>query len=107
MAEKCAAVIRDFEGVECRLPKPLYPPHLLWMCDQIIAHSDTWSVSHIHRWIGFIQAGMLANGMLDLQGLKLMFDDAKTAFGAVEDDPELLDHLNIESFFALDLGGQG
>ena len=46
----------------------------------------------------------MANHILDLDGAKVMFDEAKTKYGARDDD--LLDHLNPESSFKLEIGGE-
>jgi hypothetical protein len=107
MAQKCAALIGGHAGADSHLPKPLRPPHLLWMCRQIESHAASWSPAHVHRWIGFIQSAMLANRMVDLQGLKSMFDEAKRDYGAAEEDLDLLDHLDPDSFFEFEVGGQG
>ena len=42
-----------------------------------------------------------------LAGAKAMFDEAKLAHGEPGQDQDLLDHLNPQSSFALDIGGQG
>jgi hypothetical protein len=40
--------------------------HLRWMCGQIIEHTgyvpQEWSVTKLHRWIGYIQGVMVAKG---------------------------------------------
>ena len=46
---------------------------------QIEEHAEDGPATKLHRWIGFVQGAMLANRMLDLDGLKAMFDDAKAA----------------------------
>ncbi len=107
MSEKCASLLNEHCDTEGGLPRPLRPKHLLWMCKQIQSHVDDWSDARVHRWFGFIQAAMLANRILDLNGLKSMFDAARSAHGELEDDPELIDHLNPETFFEFELGGQG
>jgi hypothetical protein len=61
----------------------------------------------MHRWIGFVQAGMMANRMLDLDGAKAMVDKAKNAFGEIREDHDLGDHLDPQSSFEMDIGGQG
>jgi hypothetical protein len=66
MAAKCQYVIRGSIEEARDLPKALYPKHLLWMCDQIQKHAQGSPVTRLHRWIGFVQAGILANRMLDL-----------------------------------------
>ena len=105
MAERCRATILKWPGPLPDLPQPLRPNHLGWMCDRVIRHSADWAVARLHRWIGFIQCGLLANGMLDLNGAKAMFDEAKAEHGEPDDD--LLDHLDPASSFEFDIGGEG
>jgi len=107
MAERCRALIRQSANPDSDLPQPLHPRHLLWMCDQISERADEWPATKQHRWIGFIQCGMLANRMLDLQGAKAMFDEAKKNFVSGDEEDDLLDHLDPDSSFRLDIGGQG
>lgn len=105
MAEQCRRLIQEWEKPNPDLPKALQPKHLLWMCDQIEKHADGGPATKLHRWIGFVQAAMLANRMLDLDGLRMMFDEAKRAYG--EDSEDLTDHLDPTSSFEFDIGGQG
>ena len=77
------------------------------MCDRIEENARTWPDSKLHRWIGFVQCGMLANRMCDLTGVKEMFNAAKNAYGARAEDVDLVDHLDSESSFEFDIGGQG
>ena len=108
MAEKCRRAIQQWDEYDSRLPMALQQKHLLWMCDQIEEHAEVGPANKLHRWIGFVQGGMLANRMLDLDDLKEMFDDAKLAHGeATEDLEDLLDHLDPTSLFEFDIGGQG
>jgi hypothetical protein len=107
MAERCATEIGNSSCRGVDLATPLQPQHLLWMCSQIQEHADDWNSARLHRWIGFIQAAMLANRMIDLTGLRAMFDAAKNAHGAVDHDCDLVDHLDVDSYFELELGGQG
>jgi hypothetical protein len=107
MAAKCRDVIRGSNEEEQGLPKALHSKHLLWMCDQIQKHAQGSPVTRLHRWIGFVQAGILANRMLDLAQLKAMFDDARKAHSVSSEDQDLIDHLDVSSSFELDLGGQG
>ena len=104
MAEHCRSRILQWDTPDLSLPKALHPQHLLWMCDQIEEHAEASPATKLHRWIGFIQAAMLANRMLDLERVKAMFDDAKVAHGESNDD--LLDHLNPQSLFELEIGGE-
>lgn len=107
MAEQCRGMIQQAGASGDGLPAGLHPRHLLWMCDRIEQHAEDWPSTKLHRWIGFVQAGMMANQMLDLKGAKAMFDNAKTAHGEPGDDPDLVDHLDPDSSFEMDLGGQG
>ena len=108
MAAKCRSLIQEWDKPVPDLPKALQPKHLLWMCDQIEKHAEGGPATKLHRWIGFVQAAMLANRMLDLDGLKAMFDQAKAAHGDTSEDLEnLIDHLDPKSFFKFDIGGQG
>ena len=105
MAEQCRRLIEQLDATDSRLPPPLRKQHLQWMCVEIEAHSDDWQTEKLNRWIGFIQCALLANGLLDLDALKSMFDKAKVAYG--ETGQDLLDHLNPNSSFEFDIGGEG
>ena len=107
MAAKCRDVIRGSNEQEMGLPKALHPKHLLWMCDQVQAHAQISPMTKLHRWIGFIQAAILANRMLDLEQIRAMFDEVKKSHRLSGDDQDLVDHLDVDSSFKLDLGGQG
>jgi hypothetical protein len=108
MAERCLRIIQD-KPADARfsLPESLSPKHLRWMCKQIVEHTENWPGVKLHRWIGFVQAGMIANLMLDLDGAKAMFNHVKQEFGAIAKDQDLLDHLNPDSSFEMEIGGQG
>jgi hypothetical protein len=107
MAAKCRDIVRRSNEVEESLPKALHPKHLLWMCDQIQKHSQEWPVTRLHRWIGFVQAAILANRMLNLEETRAMFDELTKSHDACSKDQDLIDHLDVDSSFKLDLGGQG
>jgi len=107
MAARCHDVIRASNEEEKNLPVALHPRHLLWMCSQIQEHAQNSSLLKLHRWIGFVQAGILANRMLDLEQTKAMFDAAKQMQRATTEEQDLVDHLNVHSSFEFDLGGQG
>jgi hypothetical protein len=107
MAAKCREAIRGSNEEESSLPKALHPKHLLWMCDQIQKHAQRSPVIRLHRWIGFVQAGILANRMLDLDQIKAMFDEVKKSHSVGSEDQDLIDHLDVYSSFKLDLGDQG
>jgi hypothetical protein len=109
MARKCRRLIEEFDR-EARgknLPDALHPQHLLRMCDRIERNARVWSASRLHRWIGFVQCGMMANGMVDLTAARTMFDEAKNAWGTTGEDEDLTDHLDSGSSFEIDIGGQG
>ena len=74
-------------------------------CRKIEENAEDGPVTQLHRWIGFIQGAMMAHRMLDLDGAKAMFDQAKIAHGETSDD--LLDHLDPNSSFKVDIGGEG
>jgi len=107
MAAACREAIRGSNQEENRLPNALHPKHLLWMCAQIRRHAQSSPVTKLHRWIGFVQAGILANQMLDLDQIRGMFDAVKRSHGVASDDQNLIDHLDVDNAFKLDLGGQG
>ena len=106
MSQRCIDLILQSHPGEHNLPEVLHPPHLLWMCDQITKNAETWSELRLHRWIGYVQSGMLANRIIDYEEMKDMFNEAKNAYGANEDDLDLLDHLDPHNTFRLDIGGE-
>lgn len=108
MAQECGERIRsskDREGRGARLPKQLRPAHLLWMCERVEKEGQEWPVTKLHRWIGFVQCAMMANGLLDFKTAKEMFQCAKNAYG--EDNVDLTDHLDSNNAYRLELGGEG
>ncbi len=105
MAERCRELIDESSSRGADQPESLRPSHLRWMCTQIAEHAADWPRTKVARWVGFVQAGMIANQMLSLAGAKRMFDDAKNAFGSIDQD--LVDHLDASASFELDIGGQG
>ena len=107
MAEKCRILIEGHNGSLQNLPAAISPSHLLRMCDRIEKHAGDWPETKLHRWIGFIQCGIIANGILDLAGAKAMFDSVKHEYLKTSEDQDLTDHLNSESTFDIDVGGQG
>jgi len=106
MARECLTTLRTSDENEWTLPRPLHLKHLLWMCEAINEHSNHWPIAKLHRWIGFVQAGLLANRMLTLKQLKLMFDKSKAKYGIPDEDDDLIDHLDPTNAFELDIGGQ-
>jgi hypothetical protein len=108
MAERCLTIIQNRpEDVRFALPGSLGPDHLRRMCKHIVAHAEDWPAVKLHRWIGFVQAGMIANLMLDLDGAKAMFNQAKGQFGSLAKDQDLVDHLDPTTAFEMEIGGQG
>jgi hypothetical protein len=105
MAEQCLSTIEAWKATDPEQPPSLQPEHLEWMCRKIGRHAGDWPATKLHRWIGFVQGAMIANRMLTLEGAKAMFDGAKNAFGAP--DADLIDHLDPDDDFYLDIGGQG
>jgi hypothetical protein len=108
MAERCLNIIQDKpEDVRFGLPESLRPNHLRRMCNQVVKHAEDWPDTKLHRWIGFVQAGMIANLMLDLDGAKAMFNQVKGQFGSIAKDQDLVDHLDPTTSFEMEIGGQG
>lgn len=105
MAEQCRDMILEWDKPGLDLPPSLQPDHLQRMCDEIVQHARHWPATKLHRWIGFVQGAMIANRIIDLNGAKAMFDKAKNAYGDVGEN--LVDHLNPDNPFELDIGGQG
>lgn len=107
MAERCQKIIQEKpEDTRFGLPASLRPNHLRWMCEEIVAHAKEWSTVKSHRWIGFVQAGMIANYMLDLEGAKVMFNELRKNYGDIALDQDLIDHLDPKNKFSLDIGGE-
>ncbi len=90
MAERCKSLIRKSEISESDLPQVLHPKRLMWMCGLIEKHAEDWPATKSHRWIGFIQCGMLANRMLDFDGAKAMFEEVKSTHGGSGEDDDLI-----------------
>jgi hypothetical protein len=114
VAEECRNAIRralvEQEGTvpdpKQQLDNPTGPAHLLWMCDKIQAKVDDWPATRLHRWIGFIQCGMISMGLTDLDGARRIISEAKTIF-AEDEDQDLKDHQDPTNPFFLDIGGEG
>jgi hypothetical protein len=108
MAERCLHIIQDKpKDTRFGLPDALLPGHLRRMCKLVVKHAEDWPAIKLHRWLGFIQAGMIANLMLNLDGAKAMFDKVKEEYGPIAKDQDLLDHLDLTKSFEFDIGGQG
>jgi hypothetical protein len=108
MAERCLRIIESKpDDARFALPDSLRPGHLTWMCRMVVEHAEDWPPARAQRWLGFIQAGMIANYMLTLGSAKTMFDQVKEEYGPITSDPDLLDHLSPRESFEIDIGGQG
>jgi hypothetical protein len=107
MADKCRSLIEAGNVTQKDLPPSLLPSHLVWMCGRIEKHVTDWPATKLHRWIGFVQCAMMANGILDLPGIKGMFDSVKNAYVDTCEDQDLTDHLDPDSSFDIDVGGRG
>ncbi|MCB0220343.1 MAG: hypothetical protein KDH09_11660 [Chrysiogenetes bacterium] len=105
MAEQCREMLKASSVSASDQPQSLQPKHLVKMCDEIIEHARDWPSTKAHRWIGFIQGAMIANGMINLEEAKVMFDKIKKAYE--KSDEDVLDHLDVDKFFELEIGGQG
>lgn len=105
MAQHCRDMIKAWDEPVRDQPISLQLKHLVWMCDEIVGHAEVWPAIKIHRWIGFVQGGMIANGLIRLKHAKNMFDEIKENYTGSNAD--LLDHLNPDDEFELDIGGEG
>ncbi|MEZ6124243.1 MAG: hypothetical protein R3C49_13865 [Planctomycetaceae bacterium] len=109
LAEECCVLLKARQPSNSTLPTTLQPEHLLWMSKQIISHADDWPLTKLHRWIGYVQCGMVGNRMLDFDGARAMFMKVRDAFQGVDIDPDLidhLDHLDPDNPFRLEIGGE-
>lgn len=66
-ASKLAERLEEFRIEDKELPtSDTSVRHLIWMCQQIVEHTgyvpNEWSVTKLHRWIGYIQGVMVARG---------------------------------------------
>lgn len=106
-AEKCRSSLAHAATSRPELPAAIRLDHLRWMCNEIIREADSWPTARLQRWIGFVQAGMIANRVVDLEQLRSMFDEARNAYGERSDDPDLVDHLSPDSLYRMETGGEG
>jgi hypothetical protein len=104
MAERCRHLLLDSGTGNRALPRCLQHSHLLWMCEKIETNAEEWPATKLHRWIGFLQAAMVAHKILDLDRAKAMFNKAKVAHSSADD--EMSDHLDLATEFILDIGGE-
>ncbi len=106
MAEECCGLLNAVDPVNAALPRTLQPKHLLWMARQISVQVDQWPATKLHRWIGYVQCGMVANHILDFEGALAMFKRIRQAHNEGEADQDLIDHLNPDHVFRLEIGGE-
>jgi hypothetical protein len=66
-------------------------PHLLEMCEKIVANSNHWSVTKLHRWIGYIQGVMVQRGFTTVDQER---DDYKKIKAEILPVPVQLTHVN-------------
>lgn len=107
VAEKCKSVIQASEDTPYDVPESLRPEHLAWMCDRIQRYAEDWPETKLHRWIGFVQCGMMANRIVGFDGIKEIVEEVKKSHGETGEDQDLIDHLDPDSSFRLDIGGEG
>ena len=60
----------DIESIEKTNDDSLSLSHLKWMIISCKNNIDTWSISKMNRWIGFIQAGLLMHKLATMDDLK-------------------------------------
>lgn len=106
MAEQCIATILKSNMCNWELPYTLQTKHLLRMCDEVANHATDWPEEKLHRWIGFIQGGLLANNILNLDEVIVMFVVAKESYSPPEADPDLVDHLAPDETYSISIGNQ-
>jgi hypothetical protein len=106
MAEQCKSRLINCGGVDREMPPSIRPQHLLWMSERIIEHAESWPEARLQRWIGFIQCGLIANGIIDVGVAKTMFDAAKNAYSGCTPDDDLVDHLDPDNLFRFEIGGE-
>lgn len=55
--------------------------HLIWMCEQVVEHTGyvprEWSITKLHRWIGYIQGVMTARGFTTVERERQEYKDLK------------------------------
>ena len=105
LAEQCIDAILKSNMCNWELPSTLQPKHLLWMCDEVSIHATVWTEAKVHRWLGFIQAGLLANNILNLEEVKERFTRPDECNQSSEVDPDLIDHLDCCDPCNVEIGG--
>jgi hypothetical protein len=104
MAKECRHLLASANVKNLELPDPLKPRQLLWMCDRVEEHADDWPERKHHRWIGFIQAAIMANQLVDRPGMKQLFCNTGIAHDESFGDDDMLDHLDPAQSLQLDVG---
>ena len=106
MAEQCASIILKSNMCNWELPYTLQPKHLLWMCDEVANHARDWPAEKLHRWIGFVQCGLLANNILNLDEAKQMLAHAIEYYGHQDAEIDLIDHLEPNDSYTVEIGNE-
>lgn len=98
MARQYKRIISTAHFSRVEIPKALRVRHLSWMVDRVIEHSEDWPETRLHRWIGFIQSGMMANATLGLDVARDIFTTASNTVETCNDN--LIDHLDFENTYS-------
>ncbi len=106
LADECQEFIRRNASPGADPPELIDINHLSWMLDQICLHAQDWPPTKLYLWIGFVQCGLIANGLLKPKTARAMFGQSWTGYSVDSIDQDLIDHLDHESSFSLDIGGE-
>jgi hypothetical protein len=68
--------IRSYSAEE----KTTLPEHCIWMCERVRDNFDQWSPTMSHRWLGFIQGVMVANGWTTTKELRRIIRRLKQSY---------------------------
>ena len=77
------------------------------MCETICECIDEWPLAKLHRWLGYLQAGLIANGIVDEVRARRVSVELHSDLGTVVEDSDLADHLDPAHPFCMDIGGEG
>lgn len=111
IAERLDAQIRewqetfhiDMEGVD----PDTHPDHLLKMLDRLThkANEEAWPDTKLHRWLGWVMGCMACHGIAGHSRLQHLVGESKRYFDEKPDE-DLESHLNPDSPFRFDIGGE-
>ena len=84
------------------------PPHIKWMTIQVQEHFDDpgWSICKLSRWNGIAMGCIVANMFASAQTTQEIVHRAKLSHGE-QVDHDMIDHLDEDYPFELDLGSDG